>query len=125
MSMHLENPGLTLTGKKKGKLKFRNAAEAQKARQLAAEWEELQKKYEPKKIVRKVFKTESLSPNTPSARTLPKSIPSLVTPGGDCVVKETIQYTGTEMLGIGQLHKSNAVPVFRTEDAADIARMRR
>jgi hypothetical protein len=29
------------------------------------------------------------------------------------------------MLGIGQLHKSNAVPVFRTEDAADIARMRR
>ena len=123
--MHLENPGLTLTGKKKGKVKFRNAAEAQKARQLAAEWEELQKKYEPKKIVRKVFKTESLSPNTPSARTLPKSIPSLVTPGGDCVVKETIQYTGTEMLGIGQLHKSNAVPVFRTEDAADIARMRR
>jgi hypothetical protein len=124
MSMHLENPGLTMTGKKKGKQKFRNAADAQKARQLAAEWEELQKKYEPKKIVRKVFKQVSLSPNMPTQRQT-QSIPSLVTPGGDCSVKETIQYTGTEMLGIGQLHKSNAVPVFRTEDAADIARMRR
>jgi hypothetical protein len=124
MSMHLENPGLTMTGKKKGKQKFRNAADAQKARQLAAEWEELQKKYEPKKVVRKVFKQISLSPNMPTQRQT-AIIPSLVTPGGDCSKKEIIQYTGTEMLGIGQLHKSNAVPVFRTEDAADIARMRR
>ena len=123
--MHLENPGLTMSGKKKGKVKFRNAAEAQKARQLAAEWEELQKKYEPKKVVRKVFKQVSLAPDMGTTRTVPKSIPSLVTPGGDCAKKEIIQYTGTEMLGIGQLHKSNAVPVFRTEDAADIARMRR
>lgn len=124
MSMHLENPGLTMTGKKKGKVKFRNAAEAQKARQLAAEWEEMQKKYEPKKVVRKVFKQASLSPNMPAQRQT-QIIPSLVTPGGDCAKKAVIQYTGTEMLGIGQLHKSNAVPVFRTEDAADIARMRR
>jgi hypothetical protein len=29
------------------------------------------------------------------------------------------------MIGIGQLHKSNAVPVFKQEDAADIAKMRR
>lgn len=113
-----------MTGKKKGKQKFRNAAEAQRARQLAAEWEELQKKYEPKKVVRKVFKQVSLSPNMPTQRQT-AVIPSLVTPGGDCSAKEVIQYTGTEMLGIGQLHKSNAVPVFRTEDAADIARMRR
>ncbi len=125
MSMHLHHPSLSLQGKKKGKVKFRNANEAHRARQLAAEWEELQKKYEPKKIIRKVFKQESLSPNMSSPRSLPTAIPSLVTPGGNCAKKEVIQYTGTEMLGIGQLHKSNAVPVFRTEDAADIARMRR
>ncbi len=124
MSMHLHHPSLSMAGKKKGKVKFRNAEEARKARQLAAEWEELQKKYEPKKIVRKVFKTESLSPNMPTQRQA-QVIPSRVTPGGDCAAKEIMQYTGTEMLGIGQLHKSNAVPVFRTEDAADIARMRR
>lgn len=34
-------------------------------------------------------------------------------------------YTGDKMLGIGQLHKSNSVPVFRQEDAVDIAKMRR
>ena len=124
MSMHLHHPSLSMQGKKKGKVKFRNAEEARNARQLAAEWEELQKKYEPKKIIRKVFKTESLSPNIPTQRQT-QVIPSRVTPGGDCAAKEIMQYTGTEMLGIGQLHKSNAVPVFRTEDAADIARMRR
>lgn len=124
MSMHLENPGLTMTGKKKGKHKYASAEAKRNVERLAKEWEELQKKYEPKKVVRKVFKQVSLSPNMPTQRQT-AVIPSLVTPGGDCSAKEVIQYTGTEMLGIGQLHKSNAVPVFRTEDAADIARMRR
>ena len=125
MSMHLHHPSLSLQGKKKGKQKFASSEAKRTAEKLAKEWEELQKKYEPKKVVRKVFKQISLSPNTPPARSISVNIPSLVTPGGDCSKKETIQYSGTEMLGIGQLHKSNAVPVFRTEDAADIARMRR
>jgi hypothetical protein len=34
-------------------------------------------------------------------------------------------YTGDKMLGIGTLHKSNAVPIFRQEDAEDMAKMRR
>jgi hypothetical protein len=34
-------------------------------------------------------------------------------------------YTGDKMLGIGTLHKSNAVPVFSLEEAQDIAKMRR
>jgi hypothetical protein len=34
-------------------------------------------------------------------------------------------YTGDKMIGIGTLHKSNAVPVFRVEDAEDMAKMRR
>jgi hypothetical protein len=123
--MHLENPGLTLTGKKKGKHKFASSEAKHKAEQLAREWEEIQKKYEPKKIIRKVFKQESIMPAMGTSRVVPKNIPSMVTPGGDCSKQEIMQYTGTEMLGIGQLHKSNAVPVFRTEDAADIARMRR
>jgi hypothetical protein len=33
-------------GKRKGKIKFRNSAEAQKARQLDTEWKELQKKWD-------------------------------------------------------------------------------
>lgn len=40
--------------------------------------------------------------------------------------KESQQYTGDLIIGIGQMHKSNAVPIMRgTNEAIDIARMRR
>lgn len=50
---------------------------------------------------------------------------SLDTGAGTTSKKESQEYTGTNMLGIGQLHKSNSVPVFRKEDAEDQAKMRR
>lgn len=125
MSMHLENPGLTLTGKKKGKKKFASAEAKRKAEQLSKEWDELQKKYEPKKVVRKVFKVESLSPAMSTPRVVPSAIPSLVTPGGDCSVKESVKYTGTKVLGIATMHKSNPVPVFSDEEAIAVSSMRR
>lgn len=34
-------------------------------------------------------------------------------------------YTGTLVKGLGQLHKSNLVPILNKEEATDIARMRR
>jgi len=34
-------------------------------------------------------------------------------------------YTGTNMLGIATMHKSNAVPVFNSEAAVEISKMRR
>ena len=34
-------------------------------------------------------------------------------------------YTGNRLIGIATMHKSNSVPVFRQQDAEDIARMRR
>lgn len=36
-----------------------------------------------------------------------------------------LKYTGTEMLGVGTMHKSNAVPVFSSTEAKDLATMRR
>jgi hypothetical protein len=39
--------------------------------------------------------------------------------------KEEKKYTGDKLMGIATMHKSNMVPVFRQEDAEDIARMRR
>ena len=45
MSMHLHHPSLSLNGKKRGKIKFRNADEAKKARDLDIEWKELQKRW--------------------------------------------------------------------------------
>lgn len=52
-------------------------------------------------------------------------IPSLNTGIGNAPLAPMKVYTGTKMLGVGQLHKSNAVPVFSQDDAIDIARMRR
>lgn len=34
------------------------------------------------------------------------------------------QYTGDQMIGIATMHKSNAVPVFSTESAKDISKMK-
>lgn len=56
--------------------------------------------------------------------------PSPVVPSGDTydtfvASKKEMKYTGDKLVGIGQMHKSNAVPIFKKEDAEDIARMRR
>jgi hypothetical protein len=123
--MHLHHPSLSLQGKKKGKTKFRNAEEAQKARALAAEWEDLQKKWEPKQVVRKVFKVETVEPKMGTLRATPSHIPSLVTPGGDCTKKEQLKYTGDKLVGVATLHKSNGIPIFSKEEAMDVSTMRR
>lgn len=94
-------------------------------RQLAAEWEAIQKKYEPKKPVKKVFNTWEYKLSTPPGRTTSHHIPSLSTGETVGAKKETMQYTGNKMLGIGTLHKSNAVPVFSDDEAKEMARMRR
>jgi len=128
--MHLHHPSLSMQGKKKGKTKFRNAEEAQKSRELDASWKEMQKKWgvdlEEKKRAR-AMAAEPLSYklDTPIGRSNTHHIKSVDTGAVPCVKLADKVYTGTEMLGIGQLHKSNAVPVFRTEDAVDISKMRR
>lgn len=38
---------------------------------------------------------------------------------------EPQKYTGTLIKGIATMHKSNAVPIINSEEATDIARMRR
>ena len=52
-------------------------------------------------------------------------IPSRDTGLGNAIAKPAPVYTGSSMIGIGQMHKSNAVPIFRQEDAVAIASMRR
>lgn len=128
MTMHLEGPWLSTGGKKKGKQKFRNAAEARKARELAAEWERKQAewaKLTPKFSKAKVATTVA-SPvvSKPHVRQTEK-IQSLDTGWVPCTQGQQKVYTGGNMLGIGQLHKSNSVPIFRKQDAEDIAKMRR
>lgn len=71
-----------------------------------------------------VSNTGTLKASTTYRRETPH-YPSLNSGYHDTAKKEIPQYTGTAMLGIGTLHKSNAVPIFSQEDAKEQARMRR
>lgn len=129
MTMHLAHPALTMGGKRKGKQKFRNAEEARRARELDASWTELQKKWGVEQESKK-RKTAMAAPSldyklsAPAGRGNTNHIPSRVTEGGSTTPVHKV-YTGTKILGIGTMHKSNAVPIFSDEEAQDIARMRR
>ena len=130
MTMHLAHPALTMGGKRKGKVKFRNSAEAQKARQLDAEWRELQKKWEVDADDKKRKRALAAEPlqytlSAPAGRETVR-ISSLDTGHKGAVrTKDIPQYTGNKIIGIGTMHKSNAVPVFSDEEAKAISTMRR
>jgi hypothetical protein len=134
MTMHLCHPSITMMGKRKGKQKFRSAAEAQKARELAASWEQKQREWSEMSSgkVAKRTTNQKQSPQVSSpvvtsvvARDTPKiaSLNSWVT--GPVSSKPSQHYSGDEVLGISVLHKSCLQPVFSAEAAVDIAKMRR
>ena len=129
MSMHLEGPWLSTTGKKKGKQKFRNADQARKARQLKDDWEQLLKKHGIEQEERRRKRAMSSGTYTPPKvdpyRRETPHIDSLPFTAGPCVKAPDKVYTGTMIKGIGTMHKSNAVPIFSDEQAVDIAKMRR
>jgi hypothetical protein len=131
MSMHLEGPWLSTTGKKKTKRKFASAEHARKARELEESWKELQKKWSVEvenKKRKRALSAEPLSGNysltIPEGRNTTSHLNSVNT-GGNALLKPSPVYTGTKVKGIATMHKSNAVPVFSDEEAADISKMRR
>lgn len=130
MTMHLHHPALSYNGKKKGKVKFRNADEARKARELDAEWKALKKKWEVEaedKRKARAMKAEPLTYklSAPAGRDTGPRIPSLNSGAGVATMAAPKVYTGTKVKGIATMHKSNAVPVFSDEEAVEISRMRR
>lgn len=96
-------------------------------RELAAEWEALQRKWAavpkfatlPKGPERQRVKVEVYR------ELYSAPIPSLVTPGGSTAPAKKMTYTGSELVGIATMHKSNLVPVFSRDEAKDMATMRR
>lgn len=134
--MHMLPAMYTTTGKKKGKQKFRNAEAANKARRNAEAWQQLLEKYDAKVVV-----GQSKSSRKDSGKTvanprydwrsridpsrLTDHIPSVDTGASIAAKPADKVYTGDAMIGIGQLHKSNGIPVFRAEDAVDVSKMRR
>ena len=131
MTMHLEGPWLSTTGKKKGKIKFKSSEQKREYERLTAEWRELLKRQGAElesKRQNRAMQAETLSYklSTPIGRSSGHAIKSLDTGHSGAVAsKEIPQYTGDKILGIGTMHKSNAVPIFSGEEAVAISTMRR
>jgi len=102
-----------------------------KERELEKEWFKVLMKWgvdQKKKKAEDGLRAETISGplfSKPIGRDYPDTLPSKVTPGGSTALKGANTYTGTAMKGIGTLHKSNAIPVFDTDLAVDMASMRR
>jgi hypothetical protein len=125
MSMHMEGPWLSMTGRRKGKKKFASAEQKRQAEILEQEWQKLKEKYEPKSKIK--LGRKSYVPPKPIRRDADQPhIPSLDTGVKGAVnVRMPMQYTGDKIVGIGTMHKSNAVPIFTDQEAKDISSMRR
>jgi len=69
----------------------------------------------------------SVAPDRTAAKPIPKA--TINSPEhwvtGPTSSKEAPVYTGTKVLGIGTMHKSNAVPIFSDDEAKEISTMRR
>jgi len=140
MTMHLEGPWLSTTGKKKGPKKWASSEAKAKAERLAREWRDREREWaklapkfstknntaktaEPKKTA----PLKSLGPKFPPGREPTQHIPSLnggIDHGPALKAKDKV-YTGTKVKGIGTMHKSNAVPIFSDDEAIEISKMRR
>lgn len=77
----------------------------------------------PTKVVLKEKGVPELT--TPPGRTTTQAIKSYSTPGGHATKPVSKVYTGTAMLGVATMHKSNSVPVFEEQHLVDISNMRR
>jgi hypothetical protein len=125
MSMHMEGPWLSTTGRRKGKQKWASAEQKQQAELLDAEWQRLKERYAPKTQI-KIGRSSYVPPKPMRRDSGQPRIPSLDTGVKGAVnVRMPQKYTGDNIVGIGTMHKSNAVPIFSDQEAKDISSMRR
>ena len=128
--MHLHHPALNLTGHRKGRVKFASAEAKRQHEELKQAWQDNMKQWQGMSKPVTGFKpgvrsAEALRPKIPPGRET-RHIPSLDTGHvGAVSSKPAPVYTGDKIIGIGTLHKSNAVPIFSDQEAKDISKMRR
>ena len=126
MSMHLVGPWMTTTNYKKRKQKGRTKKDVE-AQRYHDKW--LRKMgAHPDQISESKKKNAGSSVlSVPDYRSSGNSVPtSDVIPGGSTAPAERQIYSGERrLLGVATMHKSNMVPVFDSQDAKDIAKMRR
>ena len=100
---------------------------AAERRKLAAEWEALISRHAKpleRGAVAKGVKAPRLNQQKP-VHAIIKGPASRVTPGGSTALAPKKIYTGTKIIGIATMHKSNMIPIFNEEAAVEVAQMRR
>ena len=95
------------------KRKWRSAEEKKQAEELARSWEELMLRHKTTAV--KVTKPLAKQERVFRRETIRH--PSHGMDGSATKPVDSLSYTGTAMLGIGTLHKSNAVPIFNSDAA--------
>lgn len=121
--MHLTRHSTTNTSKHRKK-KWASADQKRISQELETSWQQIQESWRKlsKPVPAKISQAQAPKPY----RRETQNIPSLQsTHVGAVSSKPNQKYTGDKIVGIGTLHKSNSVPVFSNEEAADISRMRR
>jgi len=88
------------------------------------QYEQWLKSHESTKNIKKTTSTFLYKLTTPAGRETVR-YPSLDTGLGVATKPSPKIYTGDKVMGIATMHKSNAVPVFNSEEAVEISRMRR
>jgi hypothetical protein len=123
--MHLL-PAFITTTKVKGKDRIRKACTRKAKIQLAAhqQWVEKMTKgmKSDKKVLDSIRKEEYTKSMVVDRSAFQKSG---MAPGTFAKPEEKVYSGEMKLLGIATMHKSNMVPVFKKQDAEDIARMRR
>lgn len=153
MSMHIEGPWLSTTSTKKRDQKITKAKQAEleagwrernvRLKEIGLPKETFEQYLEwvygrGKKTKTKSKDSEIKSPVPKKRQSVEQAAPvvkeSPQTPEkkslgvwitGPVASKPSPVYTGTKVIGIGTMHKSNAVPIFSDEEAIDISKMRR
>jgi hypothetical protein len=153
MSMHLVKPYLTTTSYKKRKIKITKSKQEELEQGWRDRNKELKKLELPKETFeqylewvygtgkKKIKKEKDRSTYTPpKAQVVEKKFNNesgihknlsqtekikIRSEDFGCAFKSPTRYTGTKILGIGTMHKSNMVPIFSDEEAKDISKMRR
>lgn len=125
MSMHLVGPYMTTTkyNRKKKPSKSKRLAQAQAEHEKFLESMGVGKRQLEEKLYDEYGKRKHYG-QIPDYNTGERKTSDVI--AGNGAARERVRYTGDLIVGIGTMHKSNAVPIMRgTNEAKEIAKMRR
>ena len=107
------------------KHKKKKTKSRRKLAEISAYWEWRKKHGTHPSQMRKKKKDTSVYTGEDTVKRNTPHIPSLESSWAPCTKSKNTSYTGGNMVGIGTLHKSNAIPIFSDDDAKDLSKMRR